>query len=787
MTHLIGKTLSRYEVLEQIGAGGMGTVYRARDQRLHRDVALKVLPAGALADDLARHRFRKEALALSQLNHPNIAIIHDFDSAEGVDFLVMEYIEGTTVNAMLSGGPLPERDILQFGHQAALGLAAAHERGIVHRDLKPANLRVTPDRRTKILDFGLAELFQTGSDLGVTATATSASTSGPPGTLPYMSPEQLREEKVDHRTDIYSLGAVLYEISTGQRPFPETRGPRLIDSILHHHPTAPRALNRRLSPGLENIVLKCLDKDPDRRYQSARELGVDLNRLATGAAAAPGRRLTRRAALAAVAAAVLLLVALGLDVGGIRSQLFGAISGRQIRSIAVLPLENLSGDPDQEYFADGMTEALISELTRIRALRVISRWSVMQYKGVRKPLPQIARELGVDGVVLGSVRRTGDRVHISAQLIHASSDVNLWARNFDVAAGNIQVLQNDVVRNIVEEIQVQLTPQEQAHLAQARPVNPQAHEAYLRGRYHWNKRTPEGMKLALAAFQRAVGLDAGYAPAYVGLADTYAFPSEISLPHREAHEKQVAAARKALELDPTLAEAHTSLASAYQNDWDWQAAERSYRRAIELNPNYATARHWFSTLLTALGRHDEAVAEAQRALELDPLSMIIRASVGGRLLHARRLDEAEQACRETVDLDPTFPVAIGCIGMVQSVRGEFNQAAAQYQRAAQLSGGTEWLSFLGYVRARAGKRTEALAAIDQLRAAGPPGLVPAMRIAIVYTGLGEKDEAFRWLEQAYKDRDPELLWLGTEPMFDPLHGDPRFADLLQRIGVPAAP
>jgi len=783
---MLGKTLSRYTIVEQIGSGGMGTVYRAQDTRLKRDVAVKVLPVGVLADDIARHRFRKEALALSQLNHPNVATVHDFDTQDGVDFLVMEYIEGTTLSTMIAAGPLSERDLLQFGQQAAQGLAAAHERSIVHRDLKPANLRITPDRRVKILDFGLAELFHPGGDLGVTATATSASTSGPPGTLPYMAPEQLREEKVDHRTDVYAIGAVLYEMATGQRPFPETRGPRLIDAILHNQPTRPCSLNRRLSAGLETVILKCLDKEPDRRYQSARELSVDLNRLATGAGVPQARHLARRAALAAVAVALLLLIALGLDVGGIRSRIFGSATPR-INSIAVLPLQNLSGDPNQDYFADGVTETLIGEFTRIRALRVISRWSVMQYKDSRKPLREVAKELGVDAVILGSVLRTGDRVRISVQFNFAARDTNLWAKNYEVAASDILALQNDVVQNIVREVQVTLTPEEQAHLARTRTVNPQALEAYLLGRFYWNKRTPDGLRRSLEEFRRAAQTDPQYAPAYAGLADAYSLMMAYNLqPAREVLPKAEEAARKALALDESLAEARISLANLLYNQARLSEAETEFKRGIELNPGYATAHHWYALYLAAQGRTEEALGEIRRAQELDPLSLIINANSAWCLYLGHRFDEAIAQAQKTIGLDASFSVPHGYLAQALAGKGRFDEAIAEMQKAVELSSGNiSYRAELASIYGLAGRPAEARGVLNEVLDRAKNNYVSPYDLAVIYTGLGDRDNAFRYLDAAFAERNVRLLNLRVHPLFDSLRNDIRFRNLLRRLNLPA--
>src|SRR5882724_3047233 len=456
---MIGQTLGHYRILEKVGAGGMGVVYRARDEQLDRDVAVKVLPSGTLSDDTARRHFRKEAMALARLNHPNIETVYEFGTQDGIDFLVMEYVPGKTLAERLTGGALPEKEVVALGIQIAAALEEAHERGIVHRDLKPANIAITSKGRAKILDFGLAKLLRPVSE-GTTEFFTDSQAAA--GTLPYMPPEQLMGDLVDARADIYTIGAVLYEMATDRRAFPEELTSRLMDAILHQPPVAPRAINPRISTQLETIILKCLDKDPDRRYQSAKELLVDLQRLASPSSSYPPPPPSVRGRVARMigyGAAGLLTLAVGLiamNVGGLRDRLMGRTRPAQIRSIAVLPLGNLSGDPREDYFADGMTEALITELAQIGGLRVISRTSVMVYKGAKKSLPQIARELQVDAVVDGSVQRSGDKVRINAELIEASTDRHLWAKSYERDLRDILTLQSAVARAITDEVQIKL-------------------------------------------------------------------------------------------------------------------------------------------------------------------------------------------------------------------------------------------------------------------------------------------------------------------------------------------
>ena len=790
---MIGKTLSHYHIVEQIGAGGMGEVYRARDEHLGRDVAIKVLPTGMLTDEAARKRFPKEARALSKLNHPNIQTVLDFDTQDGVDFLVTEYVPGVTLSDKLALRALPEKDVTQLGAQLAEGLAAAHEHGVVHRDLKPANLRVTPDGWLKILDFGLAKLVRPMGDMAtIEGTTESVSeTQAGAGTLPYMAPEQLRGENVDARTDIYAAGAVLYEMATGQRPFPETQTTQLIDAVLHRPPVAPRALNPRVSLELEQIILKCLEKEPENRYQSAREVVVDLRRSGAPVSTATGRRAAPRRTLwhillpaVGIAAVVLLLALLGLDLERLRDRLLGGPASGPITSLAVLPLENLMGDPEQEYFVDGMTEALISELAQIGALKVISRTSVMRFKGTDKSLPEIARDLGVDGIIEGSVLRAGEQVRITAQLIEGATDRHLWASNYERDLSNILALQSEVARAIAREIKIKLTAREQARLASPRPVNTEVYQLYLRGRYHWNQRTQEGFKKGLEFFEQALERDPTYPLAYAGLADTYSLLANyFLLPPQEAFPRAKAAATKALEIDDTLAEAHASLAFArHHYDWDWSGAEGEYKRALELNPGYATAHQWYAEYLTTVGRHEEAIAEIRRAQELDPLSLVIDSNVGRLLYYAHRYDQAIDELQNTLMLDPNFPWAHVFLGMAFEQKGMYAEAMAEAQKVVALGGGGPNV-VLARAYAASGRTDDARKMLKALQQRYGED-VESYSMGGIHAALGEKDEAFAWLEKAYEENSFFLVFLRVDPWFDPLHTDPRFADLLGRLSFP---
>jgi len=779
---VIGRTLGHYRILEEIGKGGMGVVYRAHDERLDRDVALKVLPAGTLADEASRQRFRKEALALSKLNHPNIQTVHDFDTQDGLDFLVTEYVPGVTLNDRLAGKPLPEKEVLRLGQQLAEGLAAAHEQGIIHRDLKPSNLRVTPDGRLKILDFGVAKLLGPVSAPAATETGTRAMA----GTPLYMSPEQRRGERVDARSDLYSAGLVLWEMATGKPP------------------VAGRGLSGRVSPELQRIVEKCLEEERENRYQSAKELAVDLRRLASPSlplapspqAPAWGRIGSRwpvppgsavlllrvSVGLAAVAAVLAVLVA--FNVGSLRERLFGA-SPPQIDSLAVLPLKNLMGDPEQDYFVEGMQEALITELSKISALKVISRTSTLRYKDTDKPLPQIARELNVAGVIEGSVLREGDQVRVTVQLIHGPSDRHLWAQSFDRELRGILALHSEVAQAIAREIKVTLTTAEETRLAGARPVNPETYQLYLQGRYFWNYRTQEGFEKAIKYFQQAIEKDPTNARAYAGLADCYNVLSNyLPIPSQETFPQAKAAALKALALDDTLAEPHASLAFVYSvYDWDWAAAEKEFQRAIELNPGYETAYRWYAGFLISVGRTEEGIAATKRALELDPVNM--HGATAWHYYFAHRYDKAIEHYLKHFELHPGRVPAHFFLAQAYEQVGRYEEAIAEFQKAVAVDPDKlRALAGLAHAYALSGRRDEARKILDQLEEQAKRTYVSSYHLAAVQLALGDRDRAIEWLERAYQERSFWIRNLKVDPLFDSLRGDPRFQALLRRMNFP---
>ena len=787
---MLGRTLGHYRILAKIGAGGMGEVYSAHDERLERDVALKILPPGMLADEAARKRFRKEALALSKLNHANIATIYDFDTDSGFDFLAMEFVAGETLAKELEAGALAEKELAALGAQIAEALEEAHEHGIVHRDLKPTNIMVTPKGRVKVLDFGLAILTHPAGS--VMSAETLSKTTGVAGTVPYMAPEQLQGERVDARTDIFSAGVVLYEMATGQRPFREELLSRLTDAILHQPPVAPRVQNPRISSELERIILKCLEKDPGLRYQSAKDLNVDLRRLSAPTAATialpPAHPRKRWIPIVAVTAAgcgaALILLLVGLNVGGWWDKLSGKGSAHKIESLAVLPLANLSADPAQDYFADGMTEELTTELAQISGLRVISRTSAIRYKGSRERLPQIAKELGVDAVVEGSVERSGDDVRITAQLINAPNDTHLWARSYQRNLKDVLAMQDEVARAIAAEIQVHITPQEQARFERSRVVIPEAYEAYLRGRHYRESHTPDALQKAIAEFQRAIALDPSYAIAYSGLSATYHILTfNADADPKEVLPKSKEAALKAIELDPELGEAHAYLAlNLGQFDWDWAGAEREYRRAIELSPNSSGAHADFAELLSDLKRDSEAIAQAERARELDPISPEILFLRARAFFYGRQYDRAVREFNDSFEVGPNFWPAHLFLGELYEQQGRYPDAISELRKA---EGPTlQATSTIGYVLAVSGRKQEARQILSGLISRSKQRYIPPVYVARVYFALGEKDQGFAWLEKAYSARDSQLEFLAGDPLYDPVRSEARFQDLVRRVHLP---
>ena len=793
MDILIGQTLSHYRIVERIGAGGMGVVYRAHDEVLRRDVAVKVLPAAASADPDRLRRFEQEARAASSLNHPNILAIYDFGEHEGSPYVVTELLEGRTLREQMGGRALPVRKAVEYGIQIARGLSAAHEKGIVHRDLKPENLFVTNDGRVKILDFGIAKLVRPSGveeGAGETTAQTQTEAGAILGTSGYMSPEQIRGEKVDHRSDLFALGCVLYEMLSGRRPFSGATPADTMSAVLTQDPPPLSTLREGIPPDLDRAVRRCLEKSAQERSHSAWDLASELERVGE---AGPARARTQGPrwlvpALVSVGVAGLLALAALSDLGGWRSRFLTGGHAGSIRSLAVLPLQNLSANPEQEYFVDGMTEELTTTLAQMGGPKIISRTSSMKYKGTKKGLPEVGRELGVDAVVEGSVLRAGNRVRVTAQLIRTATDEHLWAQSYERDLQDILAVQSGVARLIAGEIAKLVSPRAAARLAADRTVDPKAHEDYLMGRFFWNTRTPEGLSKAIDYFRRSVGRDSTYARAHSAIADYYnVLPFYIRISPREAFPKAKEAALKALAIDDSLGEAHAALAfeMAYY-EWDWVGAEREFQRALALNPSDAKVHHSYSRYLASTGRYDEGMAELRRAQELDPLSVVLKSSEGMVLFFEGQYDEAMDRMRKVIELDTAHPVGHWGLGLALEQKGMYSDAASEIQKAMASDSEPDpnFMSSLGHVLAVEGKRVEARRLLDRLGEESKKSYVSPYHAAVIYAGLGEKDKAFEQLNEAAEERSTMMVYLRKDPRLATLRSDPRFQALLRQVGLP---
>jgi serine/threonine protein kinase/Tfp pilus assembly protein PilF len=803
------ESIAHYRIIKKLGAGGMGEVYLALDTKLDRKVAIKVLQPDSLADASLKKRLLKEAQAAAKLDHPNICAVYDVNEADSFTFIVMQYIEGETLGEKMLLQPLELSTALAIAEQAAEALAEAHRHGILHRDVKPQNLMITPRGQLKILDFGLAKQMSSSDSVDFDApTATLLSTPGHVvGTMPYMSPEQLQGEPLDARSDIFSLGVTFYEMLAGKHPFQDKSAAVTLSRIMLSDPIPTEQFQAQVSPELQAVLNRMLSKDRAERYQNAQELLTDLRQLPAKLSLNDAhahakstkefsaithketlvegiRSLARRHRWAILASALALIV--------LAVVITKWLSAERLDSLAILPFTYVSSDPrfmanpDREYLSDGLTESIINNLSQLANLKVIARSSVFRYKGKDLDVQAIGRELNVRAMLVGQIKQEGDELRITVELMDVQGNRSIWVATYQRKTGDIQTVQKEIARNVSEKLGLKLTGADQTQLAKNYTQSGEAYEAYLKGRYHWNKRSDEGFKQATNFFQEAIIKDPNYALAYTGLADCYTLRSDYGfLAPKEGYALAKGAVTLALKYDESLAEAHTSLASIKAvTDWDWQGAENEYRRAIELNPKYATAHHWYAAQLLLQGRLDQALQEIKIAQQLDPLSLGINKDFAVILLYARDYDKALEQCRKTLEIEPHFGVMSTYIAQIYELKQKYPEATAELEKAhAAAPEDTEITYALGQAYALIGKKDQSQKISNELnQAAKQNGFLPK-EAAYLYVLLGEKEKAVAILQKAAADHYLPVAELKMDPRLDELRKDPRVVEILQKIGL----
>jgi serine/threonine-protein kinase len=823
-SNMVGRHLSHYEIKALLGAGGMGEVYLAQDTRLGRQVALKLLP-GAFINDVDRvRRFEQEARAASALNHPNILTIYEIERAEDKHFIAMEYIDGETLREKIHRERIPLPKLLKWLQQVAEGLAKAHAAGIVHRDLKPDNIMVTRDGYAKVLDFGLAKLIEQPNRAGAgDATSSEAATALMPqhslpgmvrGTVGYMSPEQVqgKVKEIDQRSDIFSFGCILFEAVTGQKPFADESIIESLHKVVYDAASPIKDFNPSAPPDLQRVIRRCLAKDPDERYQTIKDVALELKEVIQGMSGATEINITVASTFRAKSLSsqrtkqssrpissaeyivceikqhkrgiILASASLLLAIAGLAYFLYFAQGGKTaIDSMAVLPFKNMTNDPNAEYLSDAISESLTNSLSQLPHLKVIAQSSTFKYKGKEIDVQEVARALGVQAIVTGRIVQRGDQLQISVEMVDARDKTQMWGEQYNRKAMDLLAVQSEISREIAERLRLKLTNAEQQQLARRETVNPQAYELLLKARFYSGKGGPENGKKSIEYLDHAIAIDPAYAPAYAELSNSYrGLVNDSFLDPKEGLPKAEEAARKALELDESLAEAHLSLGEIKQAAWDWATAEQEFKRAIRLNPNLARAHHGYAKYLSLMGQHEQAIAEINRARELDPLSLSVNLGVGARLFLARQYDQAIEALKKTLELDQNYAQAHIFLGYIYAAKGMYTEAIAAYQRFIKLSGDDTSVQIsLGVAYARAGQREKAQAILKRLQTTKV--YVSTGELAVLYAVLGKGEQAFASLERAYAAHDLQLGSLGVDPVFDPLRSDPRFADLIRRVNL----
>ena len=767
---LEGQEFGHYRIDRLLGRGGMGSVYLAEDSRLGRFVALKVLPAAFIDGSFAVKRFHREARSASQINHENVAHIYEFGDIDGRYFMAMEYVPGRTLRELIKDGGLGPDKIVDYAVQVADALAAAHQKSVIHRDIKPENIAIRDDGIVKVLDFGLAQqkasLDNPGSLSGILM-----------GTTSYMSPEQVRAQDLDERTDIWSLGVVIYEMVTGKRPFQGETPTELHAAILADdfpHPKLAEGSGR-----LFQIAEKCLQKERSERYLTAESLADDLRAISSG-----GRSGKKKLWWAGAAVLAAVIAAAGIWFFGVGTS--QTTSAKPIESIAVLPFINDSGTPDKEYLADGMTETLAASISQIPSLTVKARSSVFKYKGHEVDAVSAGRDLSVQAVLLGRVAERDGQLALNLSLVDVASGKQIWGKEYRRPADELLGLQKQVTLDLSGELNRRLSGTDSQKIARVYTTDATAFDDYLYGRFYWNKRTGKDIKKSIDYFNKAIKIDPDFALAYAGLADSQVLTSSYAgVPPSESFPKAKAYAIKALELDDSLAEAHTTLSYIlFIYDWNFEESDRQMNRAIELNPNYATAYHWYGNgLLLATGRFDESIEAMKHARRLDPLSLIINADLATSYLYALRLDEAIEQFHNTLDMDNNFFYAHLYLGRAYLLRGDYQKALDELDTAAKLDDDPRTLMLRSRVYSKMNRRSDALRMLDEMKTKGNDRYISNFDYALVYSGLGDNDRAFEYLEKGYRAHDGNLVYIKADPLFADLRTDPRYHDLARRIGL----